>query len=50
MTCCGPGCTHTHRTPLVFLLRTRKCLIYTRLDVALRLPADGRQLGDNKVT
>ena len=46
----GPGGANTHRTPLVFLLRTRKCLIYTRFDVALRLPAHGRQLGHNEVT
>ena len=50
MTCGGPGCTDTQRTPLVFLLRTRKRLIDARFNVALRLPAHGRQLGDNEVT
>jgi hypothetical protein len=50
MTCCGPGCPYTHWAPLVLGLRTRKCLIDTRLDVAFRLAADRCQFGYNQVT
>ena len=34
----------------MFGLRTRECLVDTRLDVAFRLAADGCQFGNHKVS
>lgn len=46
----GSGCADTHRAPVMLSAGTGDRLIYSRLDVALRLTADCSQFRYNKVT